>query len=102
MVCLSLVLHRSCTENRVVRTIEIHSYFAGHKNKDVAFLHIASRTLVTADLFFNFPATEQYSKTGKSGRLPIVGDVAGKWLQPKVVGVFVADKTFVFCAPSPD
>lgn len=37
------------------------SYFSGFRNKDVAFLHIASRTLIQADLLFNLPATEQVS-----------------------------------------
>ncbi|KAH8116183.1 hypothetical protein DFH11DRAFT_1266963 [Phellopilus nigrolimitatus] len=35
-------------------------YFSGFKNKDVAFLHARSRTLVEADLLFNLPAHEQY------------------------------------------
>jgi len=43
---------------------EIQScYFSGFKNKDVAFCHQASKTLVVADLLFNFPAKEQYSKS---------------------------------------
>ena len=37
------------------------SYFSGFRNKDVAFLHIASKTLIQADLLFNLPATEQVS-----------------------------------------
>lgn len=35
------------------------SYFSGHGNKDIAFLHKASKTLITADLLFNLPAKEQ-------------------------------------------
>jgi hypothetical protein len=35
------------------------SYFSGFKNKDVAFLHAPSKTLMVADLIFNLPATEQ-------------------------------------------
>jgi len=37
------------------------SYFSGFKNKDIAFLHAPSKTLIVADLIFNLPATEQYS-----------------------------------------
>lgn len=37
------------------------SYFPGFRNKDVAFLHVPSRTLIQADLLFNLPATEQVS-----------------------------------------
>lgn len=36
-----------------------HSFFSGFKNKDVAFFHPESKTLVQADLLFNLPATEQ-------------------------------------------
>jgi len=37
-------------------------YFSGHQNKDVAFFHKESQTLIEADLLFNLPAKEQYSK----------------------------------------
>lgn len=50
-------------------------YFSGFANKDVAFLHAPSKTLIEADLIFNLPAKEQYSNTTSSGRLPIVGDL---------------------------
>ena len=36
-----------------------NSYFSGFRNKDVAFLHAPSKTLIVADLIFNLPATEQ-------------------------------------------
>ncbi|KZV76833.1 hypothetical protein PENSPDRAFT_679849 [Peniophora sp. CONT] len=39
-------------------------YFSGFENKDVAFLHKSSRTLIQADLLFNSPCTEQYSMYG--------------------------------------
>jgi hypothetical protein len=35
------------------------SYFSGFRNKEVAFLHSPSKTLIAADLIFNLPATEQ-------------------------------------------
>jgi hypothetical protein len=38
-------------------------YFSAFENKDVAFYHKASKTLVEADLLFNLPAHEQYSKS---------------------------------------
>jgi hypothetical protein len=37
-----------------------------HMNKEVVFLHKPSKTLIEADMFFNLPATEQFSKTGES------------------------------------
>ncbi|KAH9941107.1 uncharacterized protein BXZ73DRAFT_98318 [Epithele typhae] len=48
-----------------------HVFFSGFKNKDVAFFHEASKTLIEADLLFNLPAKEQYSLTGSSGKFPI-------------------------------
>ncbi|KAF8886151.1 hypothetical protein BD779DRAFT_1662749 [Infundibulicybe gibba] len=38
-------------------------FFSWFKNQDVAFLHLASKTLIQADLLFNPPPTEQYSKS---------------------------------------
>jgi hypothetical protein len=43
-------------------------YFPGHTNKEVAVLHIPSRTLIQADLIFNLPCTEQYAKAHSSGK----------------------------------
>lgn len=42
-------------------------YFSGFSNKDVAFLHKPSKTLVVADLLFNLPGKEQYSRSKSSG-----------------------------------
>ncbi|EPQ53608.1 hypothetical protein GLOTRDRAFT_78633 [Gloeophyllum trabeum ATCC 11539] len=50
-----------------------HCYFSGFKNKDVAFFHPASKTLIEADLLFNLPCNEQYSKTSSSGKVPFFG-----------------------------
>jgi hypothetical protein len=44
---------------------DVH-YVASHMNKEIAFLHKPSKTLIEADLMFNLPATEQFSKTGQS------------------------------------
>jgi len=41
-------------------------YVYGHINKEIAFLHKPTKTLIEADLMFNLPATEQFSKTGES------------------------------------
>jgi len=46
---------------------DIHAcYFSGFSKKDVAWLHVKSRTLIVADLIFNLPAKEQYSKSKSS------------------------------------
>src|SRR5271154_580210 len=39
-------------------------YFPGYANKDIAFLHVPSKTMLNADLAENLPAKEQYSQTG--------------------------------------
>ncbi|KAK5171964.1 uncharacterized protein LTR77_003601 [Saxophila tyrrhenica] len=41
-------------------------YNDAHANKELVFNHKPSRTLIEADLMFNLPATEQFSKTGLS------------------------------------
>jgi hypothetical protein len=48
-------------------------YFSGFSMKDVAFLHAPSKTLIQADLLFNLPGNEQYSKSKTSPKLPIIG-----------------------------
>ncbi|KAF2126013.1 hypothetical protein P153DRAFT_298307 [Dothidotthia symphoricarpi CBS 119687] len=39
-------------------------YVPAHMNKEIAFLHRPTRTLIQADLMFNLPATEQFSRSG--------------------------------------
>jgi len=53
-------------------------YFSGFKNKDVAFFHKASKTLIEADLLFNLPPLEQYSNSTTSpyGWWPFVSYIA--------------------------
>ncbi|KAF7323745.1 hypothetical protein MKEN_00595500 [Mycena kentingensis (nom. inval.)] len=48
-------------------------YFSGFANKDVAFLHAATKTLIVADLLFNLPGNEQYSKSTLKPRVPLIG-----------------------------
>lgn len=43
-----------------------YEYVGSHTNKELVFCHKPDRTLIQADMFFNLPATEQYSKTGLS------------------------------------
>jgi hypothetical protein len=38
-------------------------YVHAHANKELVFNHKPSKTLIQADLLFNLPATEQYSRT---------------------------------------
>ena len=41
-------------------------YVGSHGNKELVFCHKPDKTLIEADLIFNLPAHEQYSKTGES------------------------------------
>lgn len=54
------------------KRIALSSFFSGFVNKDVAFFHTASKTLIQADLLFNLPCTEQYSNTKSSGSVPLI------------------------------
>ncbi|KAI0634788.1 hypothetical protein C8Q77DRAFT_1253637 [Trametes polyzona] len=70
-----------------------YSYFSGFKNKDVAFFHPASKSLIEADLLFNLPAREQYSMTGSSGKFPIFGTLNPyMWLHKKFAWTLGVDK----------
>lgn len=40
-------------------------YVDAHGNKELVFNHKPSRTLIEADLLFNLPATEQFSRSGE-------------------------------------
>ncbi|RDL41537.1 Uncharacterized protein BP5553_01516 [Venustampulla echinocandica] len=40
-----------------------YEYVEAHPNKELVFNHKPSKTLIEADLLFNLPATEQYSRT---------------------------------------
>ncbi|KAL9112761.1 MAG: hypothetical protein Q9227_003064 [Pyrenula ochraceoflavens] len=41
-------------------------YVHSHVNRELVFFHKPSRTMIEADLIFNLPATEQFSKSGLS------------------------------------
>ncbi|KAH8660736.1 hypothetical protein BGZ60DRAFT_413956 [Tricladium varicosporioides] len=41
-----------------------YEFVDAHPNKELVFHHRPSKTLIEADLLFNLPATEQYSRTG--------------------------------------
>ena len=52
-------------------------YFHSHQNKELAFCHRPTKTLIEADLLFNLPATEQFSKTGTSATAGILTRLFG-------------------------
>ncbi|KAF5352163.1 hypothetical protein D9758_009197 [Tetrapyrgos nigripes] len=51
-------------------------FFSGSSNKEVAWYHTSSKTLIVGDLMFNLPATEQFSKSGSSGKLPFISTLS--------------------------
>ncbi|KAG5351614.1 hypothetical protein C0989_005582 [Termitomyces sp. Mn162] len=61
-------------------------FFSGFKNKDVAFLHVESKVLIEADLLFNLPATEQYSKSSSTPNLPFIRGLSPtSWFHPRMI-----------------
>ncbi|TFK49377.1 hypothetical protein OE88DRAFT_1719794 [Heliocybe sulcata] len=70
-----------------------HCYFSGFQNKDVAFFHPASKTLVEADLLFNLPCNEQYSKSSSSGKVPFFGTLNPyMWMHKRFAWTLGTDK----------
>ncbi|KAK9447390.1 uncharacterized protein V1518DRAFT_82439 [Limtongia smithiae] len=43
-----------------------------HSNKEVVILHIPTKTMIEADLLFNLPAAEQYSKSSTNPRTGVL------------------------------
>ncbi|THU80656.1 hypothetical protein K435DRAFT_785353 [Dendrothele bispora CBS 962.96] len=73
------------------------NYFSGFKNKDVAFFHPASKTMIQADLLFNLPPTEQYSKSKSSGKVPGFSTFGpSSWLHSKVTSALAVDNAWDF------
>ncbi|KAF5318766.1 hypothetical protein D9619_011061 [Psilocybe cf. subviscida] len=71
-----------------------HCYFSGFKNKDVAFLHKPSKSLIEADLLMNLSEMdEQYSKTTESSKiLGMKSFGATSWTQANFVWGLGTDK----------
>ncbi|PFH50532.1 hypothetical protein AMATHDRAFT_75598 [Amanita thiersii Skay4041] len=70
-----------------------HCYFPGFFNKDVAFLHGESKVLIEADLLFNLPCNEQYSKVRKPINVPLIGSMGpSSWLHPRFTWRMGTDK----------
>jgi len=66
-------------------------FFSGYKNKDVAFFHPESKSLIQADLLFNLPGYEQYSKS----KIPFFGLPSLKpssWIHQKIIVGLGVDK----------
>jgi hypothetical protein len=54
-----------------------YEFVSAHMNKEIVFNHKPSRTLIQADLIFNYPANEQFSKAGVSATSGILTKLFG-------------------------
>ncbi|KAI0707536.1 hypothetical protein C8T65DRAFT_650839 [Cerioporus squamosus] len=69
-------------------------YFSGYANKDIAFYHKASKTVIAADLLFNVPANEQFSKSSESPKSILFGGMKPTgWQMPWFLWAKQADKS---------
>jgi len=69
-----------------------YCYFSGFRNKDVAFLHKPSKSLIEADLLFNLPCKEQYSKTKTSNMFLGMGLGPSSWIHSQFIWSLGTDK----------
>ena len=90
-------LDRTFGENEIVAR-----YFPGYASKEVAILHVPSKTFLNADLAENLPAKEQYSQSGEDATtgfwtgLFIKMFSPNNWIHNFVIWhVFSKDKTYV-------
>lgn len=74
-----------------------YEYIHSHGNKELVFLHKPSRTLIEADLLFNLPATEQFSRTGEDANGGILTKLASAILN--VRGDMAWHKRFLWYGP---
>lgn len=63
-------------------------YVNSHPSREIVLLHKPSKTLIEADLLFNLPATEQFSKSGESATEGILTKVFSTFqsTQPPAMG----------------
>lgn len=54
-----------------------YTFVPDHANKELVFHHKPTRTLIQADLLFNLPATEQFSKAGVNAQSGILTKLFG-------------------------
>lgn len=71
-------------------------YFHSHTNKELVFLHKPTRTLIEADLLFNLPATEQFSKSGVDATSGILTKLFGGLMNTR--GEMLWQKRFLWYA----
>lgn len=75
-----------------------YEYVDGHLNKELVFCHKPERTLIQADLIFNLPADEQYSKTGESASSGLLTKLFSSFQNTK--GTAALQKRFIWYVAS--
>jgi len=75
-----------------------YEFVDGHMNKELVFNHKPDKTLIEADLLFNLPATEQFSKTGVSGTSGILTKIFGSLNNTQ--GAAMGQRRFIWYAIS--
>jgi hypothetical protein len=70
----------------------------GHVNKELVFNFKPEKTLIQADLMFNLPATEQFSKTGVDATSGILTKIWASFNNTQ--GTAIGQKRFVWYATS--
>lgn len=73
-----------------------YEYVHSHTNKELVFLHKPSRTMIEADLLFNLPATEQFSKSGVSPNSGILSKIFNHLMHTK--GDMIWQRRFIWYA----
>ncbi|KAI9811791.1 MAG: hypothetical protein M1832_000685 [Thelocarpon impressellum] len=75
-----------------------YEYVGSHANKELAFNFRPERTLIQADLIFNLPATEQYSRAGEPATAGLLTKFFGGIMT--TAGSAVWQKRFLWYAAS--
>lgn len=74
-----------------------YEFVHSHQNKELVFLHKPTKTLIEADLLFNMPPTEQYSRTGVAPDAGIFSKFFGAMLNTR--GDMRWQKRFLWYGP---
>ena len=75
-----------------------YEYVGSHANKELVFCHRPNKTLIEADMMFNLPAREQFSRTGDD---PTTGFLTKLFIgMQNTVGAATWQKRFLWYAAS--
>lgn len=75
-----------------------YEFVDAHQNKELVVNYKPDQTLIQADLFFNLPSTEQYSKSGESATSGIATKLFNFLMNTH--GTATAQKRFIWYGPS--